>query len=107
VLLLHRRMSRTHVLAGVSAALAAGSVSSDVVAIEARKAATVGLSTKDEAAESTVDTAAPEPRRSRARLVTLPARRHAQQLPPDDRPPPCLADYDQLLTRTTTSGRVS
>ena len=37
VLLLHRRLRRDAVLAGIRAALAAGSVSADVVAIEARK----------------------------------------------------------------------
>jgi transposase len=107
VLLLHRRMPGAHVLAGITAALAAGSVSSDVVAIEARKAATAAQSTNDDAAESTVDSEAPQPRRSPARLVTLPARRTARQLPADDRPPPCLTDYDQLLTAATTNGRIS
>jgi hypothetical protein len=106
VLLLHRRMTRAQVLAGIAAALAAGSVSPDIVAIEARKAATATLSTVDEQ-PSTVDEPA-TPRRSPTRLVTLPARRAARQLPVDDRPPPCMDDYDQLLTRTTTTtGSVS
>jgi hypothetical protein len=71
VLLLHRRLPRAQVLAGITAALAAGSVSADVVAIEARKAAT--------GSGSTLDGATPEtnrkplaPRRSASRLVTLP-----------------------------------
>jgi len=105
VLLLHRRLPRAQVLAGITAALQAGSVSADVVAIEARKAAA--------APASTVDSATPArggkptvPRRSAARLVTLPARRNAQNLPADARPTPSMADYDQLLTATTTgSGR--
>ena len=42
VLLLHRRLRRDAVLAGIRAALAAGSVSADVVAIEARKHITTG-----------------------------------------------------------------
>jgi hypothetical protein len=104
VLLLHRRMARHHVLAGITAALDAGSVSPDLVAIEARKAAITApaadsLSTVDEPA-STVDSL--PPRRSRTGLVTLPARLNARTLPADDRPVPSVADYDQLLTRTTT-----
>jgi hypothetical protein len=46
VLLLHRRLSQAAVLAGIRAAVAAGSVSADAVAIEARKhaaAATAGI----------------------------------------------------------------
>lgn len=102
VLLLHRRMARRHVLAGITAVLAAGSVSPDLVAIEARKAATTTESTIDNVTEQ------PAPRRSPARLVTLPARRNVQ-LPTDSRPAPSVAAYDQLLTRTnpTMSGRIS
>ena len=39
VLLLHRRMAHEHVVAGIAAALRAGAMTADVVAIEARKAA--------------------------------------------------------------------
>lgn len=105
VLLLHRRLPRGQVLAGITAALRAGSVSADVVAIEARKATVMPESTS----KSTVDDATPAgngkpvaPRRSAARLVTLPARRTARQLPADTRPAPSVADYDQLLTATST-----
>ncbi len=38
VLLLHRHLSHTDVLAGITAALAVGTTSPDVVAVEARKA---------------------------------------------------------------------
>jgi transposase len=93
VLLLHRRLGRDAVLAGIRAALAAGSVSADVVAIEARKHATTATG---------ADTAAPDeqaaPQRSRAAVVTLGARRQAA-LPADARPAPSVRDYDQLLTR--------
>jgi transposase len=108
VLLLHRRMPRAQVLAGITATLAAGSVSPDVVAIEARKAA-VDLRPDTSTDMSTVDRMVSRPRRSPARLVTLPARRNAAQLPPDARPAPSVADYDQLLTRTPTTppGRAS
>jgi hypothetical protein len=90
VLLLHRRMPAGQVTAGITAALAAGSCSPDVVAVEARKHA------------AGPEPAAPPwpamtPRRSRASVVTLPARR--EPLPPDQRPAPSVAAYDQLLTR--------
>lgn len=103
VLLLHRRLPRAQALAGITAALAAGSVSPDVVAIEARKAAATIESTVD----SAMLTANGKPvvtRRSPSRLVTLPARRNARQLPADARPAPSVADYDQLLTATAYSG---
>ena len=47
VLLLQRRTARAHVLAGIVAVLAAGSVSPDLVVIEARKAATAAPSIVD------------------------------------------------------------
>ena len=77
----------------MTAALGAGSCSPDVVAVEARKhaAATPGTS------RGRVAWPAAQPRRSRAAVVTLPARR--VPLPPDQRPAPSVAAYDQLLTR--------
>ncbi|MFD1275701.1 hypothetical protein ACFQ51_41120 [Streptomyces kaempferi] len=39
VLLLHRHMSHDHVVAGIAAALQAGALTSDAVALEARRAA--------------------------------------------------------------------
>jgi hypothetical protein len=92
VLLLHRRMPPAQVIAGVRAALAAGSCSADVVAIEARKHPGTA-SGQDEAAWPALE----RPRRSRAAVVTLPRRPAA--LPPDQRPAPSVAAYDQLLTR--------
>ena len=91
VLLLHRRMPAAQVIAGVTAALGAGSCSPDVVAVEARKhaAATPGPA-------GGPSWPAAQPRRSRAAVITLPARR--DPLPPDQRPAPSVAAYDQLLT---------
>jgi transposase len=91
VLLLHRRMPAPQLIAGITAALAAGSCSPDVVAVEARK----------HAAPSPGPATGPgwpaaQPRRSRAAVITLPARR--DPLPPDQRPAPSVAAYDQLLT---------
>jgi hypothetical protein len=96
VLLLHRRLSRDAVLVGIRAALAAGSTSCDVVAIEARKHATTIPATGSTHARDAAEP--PVPQRSRAAVVTLGARRHAA-LPADGRPAPSVRDYDQLLTR--------
>jgi len=92
VLLLHRRMPAAQVIAGMTAALAAGSCSPDVVAVEARKHAPA-----DPAPASGPAWPAMRPRPSRAAVITLPARR--DPLPPDARPAPSVAAYDQLLTR--------
>ena len=92
VLLLHRRMPAPAVIAGIRGALTAGSCSPDVVAVEARKCA---------ASAGPADTAGnawpalERPRRSRAAVVTLPRRQAG--LPPDQRPAPSVAAYDQLL----------
>jgi transposase len=90
VLLLHRRMPAAQVIAGITAALAAGSCSPDVVAVEARKHAAPA------AGPGPAAWPAMRPRPSRAAVITLPARR--DPLPPDARPAPSVAAYDQLLT---------
>ncbi|MGI5132489.1 IS21 family transposase [Pseudonocardia sp. CA-107938] len=110
VLLLHRRLDAAAVLAGIRAALAAGSVAPDVVAIEARRhqasdrhCAPAGAQPApigDPALEPDVLAG---PQRSRAAVVTLGARREQRQaavlaeLPTDARPAPSVRDYDQLL----------
>jgi hypothetical protein len=103
VLLLHRRLPEAAVLAGIRAAVAAGSVSADAVAIEARKHPSTTTETARPAAASAAASAAPQ--RSRAAVVTLGARRQAASgaastagLPADRRPAPSVRDYDQLLT---------
>ena len=95
VLLLHRRMPAAQVIAGITAALAAGSCSPDVVAVEARKHAAA-------AAEPEPAGQAAGPRRSRAAVITLP--RRAGGLPPDARPAPSVAAYDQLLAPPAGEG---
>lgn len=90
VLLLHRSMPHDQVVAGLDAALRAGAVTADAVALEARKAA--------EAAPrlaNVVDLDEPDP----DPVASLTARRLAQ-LPPDTRPLPSVAIYDQLLRIT-------
>jgi transposase len=91
VLLLHRRMDRDAVLAGIRAALSVGAVTADAVAIEARKAKPALATTPP----------APPPRRSETALVTLQARQQAQALRPDSRPEPSVAGYDELLPGRT------
>ncbi len=98
VLLLHRRMPPSQVIAGMRAALAAGSCSADVVAVEARKHAAAGPAAGSQAAWP----ALPAPRRSRAAVVTLPQRPAA--LPADRRPAPSVAAYDQLLAPPASRG---
>jgi hypothetical protein len=96
VLLLHRRMPASQVIAGMTAALGAGGCSPDVVAVEARKHAAVNPGTGEPAWP------AMRPRPSRAAVVTLPARR--DPLPPDGRPAPSVAAYDQLLAPRAREG---
>jgi transposase len=99
VLLLHRRLPEAAVLAGIRAAVAAGSVAADAVAIEARKHTTTTRTTT-----GTIEAPPAAPQRSRAAVVTLGARRQAASraastagLPADRRPAPSVRDYDQLL----------
>jgi hypothetical protein len=101
VLLLHRAMEPHHVIAGITAALSVGAVTADVVAVEARRAAAsrdpAGWGQKD------CDHAAPPTAQSDQRIVSLTQRRLADPaaviagLPPDRRPLPSVAGYDQLL----------
>jgi transposase len=86
VLLLHRRLGHADVRAGITAALSVGSVSADVVAVEARKAA-----------GQRIPAAAAGPVLAE-QVVSLTGRRLAA-LPAGDRPPPSVDAYDQLLRR--------
>ena len=86
VLLLHRHMAHEHVVAGLAAALGAGALTADAVALEARKATDADDGAGPE----------PEPAGPQAPVASLTARRLAQ-LPPDTRPLPSVAAYDQLL----------
>ncbi|MGH3716131.1 MAG: IS21 family transposase [Micromonosporaceae bacterium] len=93
VLLLHRHLPAADVIAGITIALSAGATSPDVVAVEARRARQVSRS-RPTASEpdTTGDT------REERRVVSLTERRLAA-LPPDTRPLPTVARYDQLLRR--------
>jgi transposase len=92
VLLLHRHMRHDHVAAGLAAALGAGALTPDAVALEARRACDA------DHAGTPVDvptTASP--------VASLTERR-LRQPPADTRPLPGVAAYDQLLRHTRTEG---
>jgi hypothetical protein len=89
VLLLARYVSHEHLVAGLAAALRAGALTADAVALEARKAA------ETDPGDSTSPVLAIEPP---GMVTSLTARRLAQ-LPPATRPLPSVAVYDQLLRR--------
>lgn len=88
VLLLHRHMRHEQVVAGLAAALSAGALTADAVALEARKA-----DTDPNTAEAAVDLDTPAEQQG---VISLTAHRLAS-LPPDTRPLPSVAAYDQLL----------
>lgn len=95
VLLLHRHLRHEHVLAGLTAALRVGALTADVVALEARKAAD----------DDTTTIPAPpgpaeEPQGSAVASLT---QRRLAELPPDTRPLPSVAIYDQLLRQPKTA----
>ena len=90
VLLLHRAMAHEHVVAGIAAALAAGALTADAVAVEARKAAQ---------ADSGGDTITGPDAPPAVPPVTSLTQRRLAALPPDTRPLPSVAAYDQLLRR--------
>jgi hypothetical protein len=87
VLLLHRHMTHEHVVAGIAAALKAGALTADAVALEARKAAD---------ADHPPTTGSPPEEPELSPVASLTARRLAR-LPADTRPLPSLAADDALL----------
>lgn len=94
VLLLHRRLPAPAVTAGLAAALAAGSTSPQLVAIEARKA----NHDTDPAGQEATDEELAELIGPGPAAAGQPVR---PSLPPDTRPAPSVRIYDQLLSRTT------
>lgn len=95
VLLLHRHMLHEHVVAGLASALRAGALTADAVALEARKAADA----------DTTPAPAPDPPAAAATTVTSLTQRRLTHLPPDTRPLPSVAAYDQLLPSRRTPGK--
>jgi hypothetical protein len=86
VLLLHRSMAHDHIVAGIHAALSAGALTAEAVAIEARKASQTEF----------VPDPPRQPRPAPTPVTSLTLRRLAN-LPQDTRPIPSVAAYDQLL----------
>jgi hypothetical protein len=84
-------MAHEHVVAGLAAALRAGALAADAVALEARKAADA-----DDPAGPGAALSAFLPQ-----VASLTARR-LEKLPADARPLPSVAAYDQLLRRSRT-----
>lgn len=89
-----RQVSHEHLVAGLASALRAGALTADAVALEARMAA------EDDEITAPVVPAEPE----RTNVASLTERRLAQ-LPPDTRPLPSVAAYDQLLTSRQMADR--
>jgi transposase len=103
VLLLHRSMDASDVIAGITSALGVGAVSADVVAVEARRNAaglTAGGSGSDRHPGAHDDV-------NVQRVVSLTQRRLMDPaaviagLPPDTRPVPSVGAYDELLAKRT------
>jgi hypothetical protein len=101
VLLLHRQLPAAAVIAGMETVLRIGAISTDLVAIEARKAMeNSGLDEAVGPAEACTDDIGPddEPGLAEgegAKVISL----HARRLPPDARPAlPDMSKYDRLLT---------
>jgi transposase len=121
VLLLHRHLSHRDVVTGLGAAVTAGAVTADAVAMEARKAADLRTSVDTRAHVDgepdprTGGTNTPRAPRTDAagalgearteRVLSLTQRRLGHPaavlagLPTDTRPPPSVAHYDELLRR--------
>jgi hypothetical protein len=95
VLLAHRHLEHTDVLAGITATLSVGSVSAEVVAVQARK----------NAQRRGIQPPPVEATPRRQQVVSLTARRLVDQmaeLPGDDRPLPSVAVYDDLLGKASS-----
>lgn len=95
VLLLGRHLPHEHVVAGLAAALRAGAMTADAVALEARKAA--------QAEAEPIPTGQMGSGNPPATVTSLHEWRLAH-LPADTRPLPSVTPYDQLLRHRRTSG---
>lgn len=107
VLLLHRSLTPEQVIAGITAALTVGAVSADVVAVEARRHTPDTTTARGRASSDRHRVARGEAREQR--VVSLTQRRLTDPaaviagLPPDTRPIPSVAAYDELLPRRRTT----
>ncbi|WP_240139775.1 hypothetical protein [Streptomyces sp. MUM 178J] len=101
MLSLHRQLPAPAVIAGMESVLRMGAISTDLVAIEARKAMdNQGLDEAADPAQASTDhTTDPDNKPGLAdegaKVISL----HARRLPPDPRPAlPDMSKYDRLLT---------
>lgn len=94
VLLLGRRIPHEDLVTGLAATLRVGALTADAVALEARKA--------QEADDADTALVEPRPPLRREPTVTFLTARRLAHLPPDTRPLPSPAPYDQLLGRRTS-----
>lgn len=90
-----RHLPHEQLVAGLAAALRAGALTADAVALEARKAG------EDEERPPPARDEVVHQRRERVTSLT---ERRLTQLPPDRRPLPSVAVYDQLLRRARPAG---
>jgi transposase len=104
VLLLHRSMAATDVVAGLRSALLVGAVTADVVAVEARRHEALGGATPGRHRVARGHEGEPRDGQSAGpRVISLTQRRLADPaaviagLPADTRPLPSVRAYDQLL----------
>ena len=110
VLLLHRSLDAADVVAGITAALGVGAVSADVVAVEARRHSSEA-STGDRLVGGAGSDRHPGAKTKvvEHRVVSLTQRRLTDPaaviagLPPDMRPLPTVAGYDELLAKRTVT----
>jgi len=93
VLLLHRRMRHQDVVAGIAAALRAGALTADAVALEARKIA----DQTNQPSEGSSATGDQSPLPGRADHIASLSEHRLTHLPKDPRPPPSVEAYDALL----------
>ncbi|WP_345516438.1 IS21 family transposase, partial [Phytohabitans houttuyneae] len=102
VLLLHRHLPHADVVTGLEAALRVGASTADVVAVEARK--------RTQQSPRRTQPLWPPSDQPVAQVVSLTERRLADPaaviggLPPDPRPLPSVARYDELLTLRRAGG---
>lgn len=100
-------MTAEQVTAGIAAALSVGAVTADVVALEARRAPVTAIESIDGGATPDRHRVAHAHVREQ-RVVSLTQRRLTDPaaviagLPPDTRPLPSVAAYDELLPRRRT-----
>lgn len=114
VLLLHRSLPADAVTAGIAAALRVGAVTAEVVAVEARRCAAAMTQDPDAAGGARPDRhRAAQEVEDEQRVVSLTQRRLTDPaaviagLPPDTRPVPSVAAYDELLSRRRTNEATS